>query len=239
MSTLLVIRHGQARFLTEDYDRLSELGVGQARALGEAWVQAGIQPTHAFAGSLVRQQATATACAEAFAAAGLPFPPVECVPELNEYDGDRLVAELAPRLAGHDAEVRARMSELEGAAEGKARYRAVHRLLETTMERWIEDVPEVEAAGLPRWQTFSDGVRAALLACQVPASGATVAVFTSGGPVGISVQSVLGAPEVAAAALNWRVINASVTKFTYSSDRISLDAFNTTAHLDAEQVTYR
>ena len=67
-----------------------------------------------------------------------------------------------------------------------------------------------------------------------------MAVFTSGGPVGVSVQTTLEAPEQQAGELNWRVNNASVTLFTFRPDRISLDQFNSIAHLTTEDLrTYR
>ena len=69
--------------------------------------------------------------------------------------------------------------------------------------------------------------------------GADVAVFTSGGPVGVAVQTVLEAPELKAAELNWRVNNASVTRFTFSGPRISLDAFNDIGHLGRDMRTFR
>jgi hypothetical protein len=41
----------------------------------------------------------------------------------------------------------------------------------------------------------------------------------------------------------WHVINASVTKFVYNAERITMIAFNNTAHLDLERdpglITYR
>src|SRR3984893_14433603 len=38
MGLITLVRHGQASFLKEDYDKLSELGELQARTLGEYWV---------------------------------------------------------------------------------------------------------------------------------------------------------------------------------------------------------
>jgi len=43
----------------------------------------------------------------------------------------------------------------------------------------------------------------------------------------------------AAADLNWRVHNGSVTRFTFSGSRVALDTFNDTAQLDAGMLTYR
>ena len=59
MSELFLVRHGQARLFTEDYDRLSDLGIGQAEALGHSWLEQGIRPDHVWTGTLKRQIGTA------------------------------------------------------------------------------------------------------------------------------------------------------------------------------------
>lgn len=70
--------------------------------------------------------------------------------------------------------------------------------------------------------------------------GSAVAIFTSGGVVAVTVQTVLEAPDIKAAELNWRVHNASVTQYTFSGNsRVSLDRFNDVSHLAPEQLTYR
>ena len=69
--------------------------------------------------------------------------------------------------------------------------------------------------------------------------GNTIAVFTSGGPVAISVQTILQAPEFKAAELNWRVHNCSVTRYTFSGERVTLDAFNDVSHLPVDMRSYR
>ena len=69
--------------------------------------------------------------------------------------------------------------------------------------------------------------------------GKTIAVFTSGGPIAISVQTILQAPEFKAAELNWRVYNCSVTRYTFSGERVTLDAFNDVSHLPVDMRSYR
>jgi hypothetical protein len=54
------------------------------------------------------------------------------------------------------------------------------------------------------------------------------------------VQNVLNAPERSALEINWRVRNCSLTEFTFSRDRVSLDSFNAIPHLDDPALqTYR
>ena len=61
-----------------------------------------------------------------------------------------------------------------------------------------------------------------------------------GGPIAVTVQSVLEAPDRMAGELNWRIRNCSVTELTFSGDRVALDCFNGVAHLtDPELLTYR
>lgn len=225
--------------MSDDYDRLSELGVEQGRALGRWWVTHNVRPTHVFTGNLQRQRHTAAAVGTMFAQAQLDFPQPVQLAGLNEYDADALIRDLAPALAEVDDEIAVLQRAFTSASEQHEQYKAVHRLLEASMLRWIGDAPQVREVGMASWSEFSDGVRAAMQQTRVSQSGATVAVFTSGGPIGVAVQTALRAPQVVAAELNWRVMNAAVTQFTYSGDRLALDTFNTTPFLGADELTYR
>ena len=57
------------------------------------------------------------------------------------------------------------------------------------------------------------------------------APFTSGGPIGACVQLSLDAPKAQTMQVNWRVKNASLTEFTFSKGRLSLDSFNREPHV--------
>jgi len=93
--------------------------------------------------------------------------------------------------------------------------------------------PDIES-----WRGFSGRVRRAIRNI-IGAEGTSrrVVVFTSGGPIGLTVQTVVGAPDAMALELNWRIRNCSLTEFVFSGGRISLDSFNATPHLN--EVTFR
>lgn len=239
MSTLLVIRHGQARLFTDDYDRLSDLGIQQAECLGNWLAQRGVVPDAIYAGSLVRQQHTAEAVIRVMRAAGQSLPELQVHEGLDEYPAEDILHQLVPLLRDSDAEIDRLASEYDAAQDYESRYRSLHQLLAAIMQRWIAaDYDEIDS--LKSWANFSSGVRSALAdVMQSAGSGKTVAVFTSGGPVGVSVQTALDAPDLKAADLNWRVHNCSVTRFTFSGERVSLDAFNDTAHLAPDMLTFR
>ena len=182
---------------------------------------------------------TGEVVAQTYATAGMDFPRLDTLAGLDEYPADDIMAGLLPGLRDADADIAARAEAFESATESRDRYRTFHRLLEAVMARWLGgDHPH--APGLPTWREFSDGVRSALAQIMRDAgSGARVAVFTSGGPIGVSVQTALAAPEIKALELNWRVHNGSVTEYTFSDGRVSLDGFNLVSHLPPEMLTFR
>ena len=61
---LWLVRHGQAAFATDDYDRLTDLGWQQARWLGEHLSTMETRFDRICAGTLRRQQETASAIAD-------------------------------------------------------------------------------------------------------------------------------------------------------------------------------
>ncbi|MEM6817261.1 MAG: histidine phosphatase family protein [Pseudomonadota bacterium] len=239
MSTLYVVRHGQARFLTDDYDRLSETGHEQARLVGEHFVRERIQPTHVWSGTLKRQRDTASGALAVLTAAGESQPEQATLPGLDEYPADELMSFLLPIARETDPKVEQDALDLQRVENDRERYRLIHRLLEAVMRLWISGDHDVEEAGIASWARWSGGVRDALRAAMSVPSGSTVVLFTSGGPIGVVVQTILAAPDLKAAELNWRVFNASVSQVTFSSRRASLDSFNEIGHLPKTLRTHR
>lgn len=239
MSTLILVRHGQASFFSDDYDRLSPLGEEQSRILGRHWARVGLVPDEIYAGTLRRQTGTAEAAGEAMRAAGRPWPGLRTFEGFNEYDADAVMKSLLPELLERDPKYGRLNDEMKAAVEPRDRYRTFHRLLEAVMSVWAAG--EYESAGVPSWTGFRDGVREGLRrVMESGGGGRTVAVFTSGGPIGIGVQTALRAPDQTALDLNWRVHNCATSVFTFGGGRVSLDRFNDISHLeDPKFQTYR
>ena len=237
MGRLLLIRHGQAAAFTEDSDRLTELGVRQARALGEHFVAEKLQIDVVVKGSLRRHAQTEAEVAAAYRAAGLPWPTAIERSDWNEYDAGAIMSVLGEELQKRDPTFAQQVAEFQAAFEGPERNRFFQRMFESLMARWVRG--DVLAEGVESFVVFHGRVTRGLAQILSEAKG-TVAVFTSGGPIGTCVQHGLRAPGETAVELNWRVRNASITEFVFGKGRLSLDCFNSVAHFtDPKLVSFR
>jgi len=211
MSTLTVVRHAQARPFEKISDCLSETGEKQSRDLGEYWSRAGIGFDEVWCGALTRHCQTA-----ALALSGSPGNAPRIAPEFNEYDAEGILRGYPPPSSFPD-------------------NRAFQKTFEIAMERWIlGDAGECET-----FAAFHARVLQGLKRIQDGAPNRRVLLFTSGGPVGVLVQTALGAPERSFLDVNWRVRNCSISEFVFSRDRLSLDSFNAVSHLDPSLQTFR
>src|SRR5260221_14084492 len=98
MSRLLLVRHGQASFMEQDYDKLSATGETQARLLGEYWAERRILFNHVYSGPRRRQLDTAGIAGESYRKAALPWPETEIMKEIDEYSGDAALDRCLPGL---------------------------------------------------------------------------------------------------------------------------------------------
>ena len=212
MSVLTLVRHGQARPFENDSDHLTDLGARQARALGVYWAGRRTMWDQAWSGTLERQRKTAEIVATCYHETGLEFPALQQSEAFNEY----LVP--IPKDALQEVHL----------APADRRNRVFQSLIEKAMAEWMK-TPEF--ADFHRRVT--EGLKS-LMRSAPPQS--RIVVLTSGGPIGVCVQSVLRAPVQQAVDINWRVRNCSLTDFIFSGSRISLDCFNATPHLDADEL---
>lgn len=217
MSLLYLVRHGQASFGTDNYDRLSALGAEQAAYLRDHLRLQGEPVQGIVSGSLQRQRTTAEIIAEAFAA------PVQLQSNFDEYDASRLLRLHAERSGSP-------LIDLQG-SDGRIDPRAFQRRLETVGLAWLRGelaAPEVES-----WADFRARIAEGLESLMRTQRGAQrIVVCTSAGVIGAAVGHVLDLPDTEALKLSWSVFNASVTRIQYDERRRSLLGFNSIAHLE-------
>ncbi len=241
MSTLYLVRHGQASFGQANYDRLSELGLRQSRALGEYWAARRVIIDAAVAGTLERQKASAEGVRAAYLDAGLTFPELTEMAEWNEYDTAAILTGSVPDLIAKHPDILELAKKLapDGKPDLRGNKQDFQRMFARIMDLWVTG--ELKVDGLESWRDFAARVNRGISAVTAAHdSGKTVAVFTSGGPISAAVQRALQTPDKIALDLGWSISNTSISEFRYRGDRFSLASFNTTPHLnDPGLISYR
>ncbi len=226
MSTIFLIRHGQASFGTDDYDRLSVTGHKQSRVAGE-YLQ-GIAKTvdTIYAGSLRRHVETADGIAQSVKTQEGNRPEIRIDARLNEVDAESQFKHLVPLLKAADAEI-AQLAE-----EARQSSRSYQKVLARVFAHW-QDLP-ADYPHLESWPTFARRVCGAITdIAQAAGSGANTVVVSSGGSIAAITQHVIGLPKTGAYPLFEALLNCSITRFLHTGTRISLATFNDYSYLHA------
>ena len=213
MSLVYLVRHGQASFGAQDYDRLSGLGRQQARWLGGYFAERGLRFARVMAGTLSRQQDTAL---EVMAAMGADAAQLLTHAGLDEYHGEALYSAWA---GGADPR-----------QQQRADYRAYWRAFRSAMEAWADD----RLVGVPEsWTQFGARVRAALdEAARDTARDDVVLVVSSGGAIGRALADIAGAPARTAIELNLQCRNSGFCELIAGGGSLRLLSFNNVPHLE-------
>ena len=239
MGILFLVRHAQASFLDENYDKLSKLGEAQAHLLGEYWARRAITFDRISTGPCIRQQHTAKLVSDAYAAADLNFPGPSVLPEFDEYQAEAVLKQSLPELLDSDASIRNLHSAFQSAVDTQPRRRSFQKLFELVIEKWVRG--ETSLPDLESWPEFCSRVNSGLTKF-LSAGGhrERIAIFTSGGPIAVAVQRALQISPEKTLQVSWMSRNSSWSEFLYSTERFTLGAFNSVSHIDdPAMLTYR
>ena len=239
MGILFLIRHAQASFLEQNYDKLSKLGEQQAGLLGEYLARRGIVFDRVSVGPCVRQRKTAELMNDGYRKAGLAFPGPLMLPEFNEYQGDAVLERSLPGLLENDQSVRDLHAAFRSANGSRERRATFQKLYDAVIGKWVEGT--LPLPGVETWPEFSSRVNLGLSKIlRSGGRGETVAIVTSGGPIAVAMQRALSLSPQHTLQVSWMSRNCSWSEFLYSGERFTLSAFNVHPHLnDATMLTYR
>ena len=212
MAELYLVRHAQASFHSNDYDRLSELGERQSRWPGEYFASRGIGFDVLVTGTLRRHRLNRDAGRDAIEQPGL-----------DEYDFRALVAAFAvahaddPRVAAWRAD--------------PASKPAFYRLLKLAMLAWAAG--ELPGPLPETWADFMRRTEAAAAALQaLTTQGARLLAISSGGAMSALLGGRLGLTPAHIADVNMQIRNSSVSHFHLNRERFLLSSWNAVPHLE-------
>lgn len=239
MSVLTLVRHGQASFFADDYDKLSEVGQTQSRLLGKFWAQRKMTFTEVYTGPRSRQKQSAELAGAECLAAGVDWPAPVILDDIDEYDLDGFVRKLAPRLFQESGDFASLVKAYKSAQDQDEMFRKFQRMFETLVRHW-QSLDTIDD-GVESWASFQQRVARVIQYVQEqPGRGRRVVMFTSGGFIGGAIQQALGLTNEKSLEMNWRIRNGSLTEFVFTRDRFSLDVFNAVPHLEDPALwTYR
>jgi broad specificity phosphatase PhoE len=239
MSRLILVRHGQASFLERNYDKLSPKGEEQSRLLGEYWAEHKVHFDRVYSGPRVRQRETARIVGEAYRRAGVAWPEPVVLDAFDEFQAEAVMERCLPELIAQDQHIRDLHQAFQNASDRDAQFKSFQSIFEVVISRWAGG--EIRLAEIEPWPDFCARVHSALtqLSCNGH-RGSQIAVFSSGGPVGVALQRALGLSTEATLKAAWMVRNCAYNEFLFSSGRFTLSSYNASPHLsDPGFITYR
>ena len=221
MSSLLLLRHGQARFGAAQYDVLTELGERQAIETGAYFARAGTRFDEVQIGPKRRHATTAAAALREMREAPAPI----TVRELDEFSEASEILRAAEQVCGIAA---ADLSALPRAEQ--------LRHYDATIAAWAEGrvhLARCATAALFRAK-IADWLRDVVAR---PVRSQNLLAVTSAGVIAATVAEVLELPVERMSRFTRVLRNASLTEIAFCAGRVSLVSFNSVAHLPPGIIT--
>jgi broad specificity phosphatase PhoE len=236
MSEIYLIRHGQASFGEDNYDKLSPTGVKQAEILARHLAESGKKFDAVYTGEMERQQKTAWEFIRYYTENKIFVAQPDISAAFNEYDSFSIWEAIIPEMLQENPALSKDLEKIPGD------QKVFQRVFSHLMARWTNG--NYKASGIPKWNDFINNVKHGIdeLTARHGANK-KVAVFTSGGPISASVRMALNLSSQKTLEISWQLMNASITRIKYNSRGIMLAGFNDVTHLELERderlLTYR
>jgi broad specificity phosphatase PhoE len=235
MALVYFIRHGQASFGMEHYDKLSEVGFAQSLVLGRFLARCNTNFSGFYSGSKQRQLDTARCVMKEISGEnGLNH--LNILHEFDEYDAAGLLKRYFER---EDVTGSPPMERIRQSLKDPKNFFII---FQKAVWSWFSG--DLFGAGLESRLQFRERVLAGLARITADLGDhAPCAVFTSGGVIAVAMGHALGISDEETYDLAWRIRNASVSVFSEHRGHLKLLSFNSVAHFEVSDnhdlITYR
>lgn len=235
MRELHLIRHGQASYLSGNYDQLSTRGIEQAHHLGHYLLQNEIQFDEVYSGPLERQKHTCNIVKEIYIKADRFFPEPIIMESLVEHDGPKALGLIYDHLVANDLFVKQLQDQIIQSPEVK--FEKSLEIFEYFIPKWMKGEYDIE--GVQSWEHFrllaNKGIQSKFSKLTTSNS---IAAFTSGGTITAILADVLKIDDHSAIAqYMFRMYNTAINSFYYDGTQLNLHLYNNTTHLHKDMIT--
>lgn len=225
MPSIYLVRHGQASFGQQNYDDLSDLGVKQAQVLGASLANRVGKFDQVVLGTMQRHAQTAQ---HSLSQMSEPVDVENWQRDAgwNEYDHQDILAQLGPEFETAKG-IQAFVAKQDNP---KA---AFEKLFNDAINRWMSG--DFDSEYVESWGHYQSRINQALSdVCQLYADAKSIAVFTSGGPISVVTQKLLGVAAHNIMDLNWTLVNCGVSKIVSSRSRTFVSSLNEHPHFEGQ-----
>lgn len=229
MADIIVVRHGQASFHSDNYDQLSDLGRRQSQKLGEHLSRLAVQPDLILTGDHKRQQQTGE---EINRYLGLPQDAVLTIPGLREHKGPQVVQDNLRKYINTDRWVSDTYSHyIQDPVKNIDSYIKIYNYIthewalgkiKSEYQSWHSFYQESAQSFSDTWDRYKDK---------------KVVIVTSSGPAAISTAHIHGLGPIGGMKLSWQIQNSSATYIDRTRHGMILKYFNDVSHLEIEERT--
>jgi len=221
MAFIYLIRHGQASLGMSNYDELSDTGAQQSKILGEELLKRGITFDKIISGTMQRHLQTAKHCLQAMNSQVS----VVSDPAWNEFDHMDIIARFEPRYA----DVQEIIKDVSAAEDPKQK---IMDTLSAAFSRWMDGKhDDYNESWASFFQRVDDGMQRLR---EHVGKQEKALVFTSGGPVCITLKKLFNLSHERTLELQSNLANASICQFKSSSRGLQLVSFNDHAHFQRD-----
>ncbi|HGY11252.1 MAG TPA: histidine phosphatase family protein, partial [Desulfobacterales bacterium] len=230
MSKIFLIRHGQASFLEDDYDNLSNKGIEQSEALGTYFLNNEIHFDKIYIGNLKRHRQTFEAYSKAFIGGNIEIAEPVFLEELNEH-----MALDAFKLAYDDfiltnENANALFEEIKHKPHlQQSNYIQIFSLF---FSEFVLGKYPLNGHAVQSWSDFRIQAKKGIATIlDNTNSGETVGVFTSGGTKSSIIGDSLDLADQKISELNMAIRNTSFSQLYFSRSKLNILSINEIPHL--------
>jgi broad specificity phosphatase PhoE len=177
--------------------------------------------------------------AKVYSDAGLSFPEPVVMPEFDEYQGDAVLEKGLPLLLESNNEIRGLHRAFQESINPGQRLANFEKMFQMLITKWVEG--EVVLPTVESWTEFCTRAdRGLTQSMSTNGRGQQLAIFCSGGLLGVAMRRAFHLSLQDALRATWMVRNCSYSEFLFSNAHFTLSCFNAFPHLDdISLLTYR